>query len=1350
MKSAAVRQDESVESLVAGVVDEFRQRQQQGEQPDIEEYAARYPQAAELLRKVLASWQLMSLSGAGDRAGSEGQVVGLLGDFRIVREVGRGGMGIVYEAEQVSLGRRVALKVLPFAATMDPRQLQRFHNEARAAAGLHHTNIVPVYAVGSERGVHYYAMQFIDGRTLAQFVAEQRREAVAQVRTTDEADAAARSATTPAPAAQATSTAPRDAAYYRRVAEWGIQAAEALDCAHSFGVIHRDIKPANLIVDETGRLWVTDFGLAQVQSDTRLTMTGDLVGTLRYMSPEQALAKRVVVDHRTDVYSLGATLYEMLSLEPAYRGHDRQELLRQIAFEEPRAPRRINRAIPVELETIVLKALEKNPVDRYATAGELADDLRHWLEDRPIQARRPSLRQVAAKWARRHRSAVWAAAVVLLMVALVEGSNVLWWLKKCTQAETEARVELNEAIRLQEQQKWPEAAGAIRRAHGILVGVWANATLCRQVGERVIDLAMARRLEEARLRGAAFKDGHFDKEGTCKAYAEAFAWYGLDVDESDPTQAGEFIQGRSIMLQLAAALDDWAVEVKDSKRRGQRLAISRLADPDPWRNRLRETLERNDGKALKELAATARGDELPPVTVVLLARFALAKAAAEHVVMVLRQAQQRHPNDFWINHELGNCLRRLGPARLEEALRYYTAAVALRPQSPGARLDLGVALAEQGKMEEARVCFQQAIQLDPRLAKAHSNIGLILYRQGKVEEAIAWYHTAIVLDPTDANTHDNLGIALKAQGKVKEAIACYHQAIALNPRHAKAHNNLGVALFDQGKVEAAIACYDRAIAFAPRLAKAHNNLGSALKSQGKLEQAIACFNRTIALDPTDAKAHFNLGVALEDQRKVDESVACYRRAIACDSKFARAHNNLGAALARQGKVNEAIACYREAVACDPTLTHAHNSLGTALAGQGKLEEAIACFHRAIALDPRLAKAHNNLGGVLASQGKFEQAIACYRHAIALDPSNAGAHDNLGLALAAQGNLEQAVAYFRQAIALDPSHARAHNNVGTALARQGKVDAAIAYFHQAVKLDPKFATAHRNLGAALAEQGKAEQAIACFRQAIALDARDAEAHFNLGLALYRQGKVEEAIGCYRQAITLVPGHAKAHCNLGGALRQQGRFTESLASFRRGHELGSKTPGWPCPSALWVRQARRLVELDGKLPAFLKGDLKPKGAAEQIELAAMCSLKRWYAASARFYADAFAAGAPKAAEERARHRYSAACTAALAGCGRGEDAPAPDEQQRARLRQQALAWLRDELTFRATQIASTHPGDQATAQRFLQHWQTNRNLAGLRGEALARLSEAEREAWGQLWTDLADTLARALAQEKSGRK
>jgi WD40 repeat protein/serine/threonine protein kinase len=460
-----------MESLVGQVADEFLRRQERGERPDVEEYAARYPQAAPVLRKVLAALELLEQSLAKSAAGTtnENPVTGTLGDFRLLREVGRGGMGVVYEAEQISLGRRVALKVLPFAAAMDAKQLQRFKNEAQAAAHLQHPHIVPVHSVGCERGVHFYAMQFIEGHTLAAVINELRqlsqpdtpesaeprgevsaladqmasgRRAPGKLAATSEpptgpyAPTAEALTTTPPVAALSTERSATSPAFFRTAASLGVQAAEALEHAHQLGIIHRDIKPANLLVDATGQVWVTDFGLARLGTDAGLTMTGDLLGTIRYMSPEQALAKRVAVDARTDVYSLGVTLYELLTLEPAYNGRNREEVLRQIAFEEPRAPRGLNSAIPAELETIVLKAMGKNPEERYATAQELADDLQRFLEDKPIKARRPSLQQRAAKWARRHKSVVRAALVVvaLAVMALAVSTFLIWRAQERTEA----------------------------------------------------------------------------------------------------------------------------------------------------------------------------------------------------------------------------------------------------------------------------------------------------------------------------------------------------------------------------------------------------------------------------------------------------------------------------------------------------------------------------------------------------------------------------------------------------------------------------------------------------------------------------------------------------------------------------------------------------------------------------------------------------------------------------------------------------------------------------------------------------------------------------------------------------
>jgi WD40 repeat protein len=429
------------------IVLQFLEADQVGQPIDRRRLVEEHPELRAELEEFFAGHDEAALLGQATRAvdaglagdpGAEAGEIGLLGDYRLLREVGRGGMGVVYEAEQISLRRRVALKVLPFASALDSRQLQRFKNEALAAAQLRHPNIVPVYAVGEERGVHYYAMQFIDGQTLASAIADLRQPA-------------SPAASTVAGPASSTTPSAGSATYYRRAAALGVQAALALEHAHQMGVLHRDVKPANLLLDGQGNLWVTDFGLAQVSGDGDLTRTGELLGTLRYASPEQALARRGLVGPRSDVYSLGATLYELLTLRPLFDGRDRKELLRQIADEEPRPPRAVTPFVPVELETIVLKALDKESANRYASAQELADDLQRFLDNRPIRARRPTLAERLRKWVRRHPAAV-LTGVVVLFVGLV-ASVATTALVRVAQQKTEAayQSERRQALILQAQ-----------------------------------------------------------------------------------------------------------------------------------------------------------------------------------------------------------------------------------------------------------------------------------------------------------------------------------------------------------------------------------------------------------------------------------------------------------------------------------------------------------------------------------------------------------------------------------------------------------------------------------------------------------------------------------------------------------------------------------------------------------------------------------------------------------------------------------------------------------------------------------------------------------------------------------
>jgi serine/threonine protein kinase len=339
----------------------------------------------------------------------------VLGDFRIMREVGRGGMGVVYEAEQTWLPQRsVALKVIPAASTLDAGALRRFRIETHAAACLSHPNIVPVFSAGCERGIPFYSMPLIKGRSLAEILRIVRTDVDAAAQSIDSRVVHGISAH-PWPVV---------------VARIGLQAAEALEHAHSSGIVHRDIKPSNLIVDGLGKSWVTDFGLAHLaHEDTGPTRTGDLVGTLRYMSPEQIRGERCAADPRIDIYSLGATLYEACTLRPAFEASERSALLHRILNDDPPSPRSITPSVPRDLEIIILKAMDKLPAGRYATAREMADDLSRFLEDRPIRARRPSLAERLFRWSKRHRSLV-ATAIAGIVVSMGIGTITLWRAKK--------------------------------------------------------------------------------------------------------------------------------------------------------------------------------------------------------------------------------------------------------------------------------------------------------------------------------------------------------------------------------------------------------------------------------------------------------------------------------------------------------------------------------------------------------------------------------------------------------------------------------------------------------------------------------------------------------------------------------------------------------------------------------------------------------------------------------------------------------------------------------------------------------------------------------------------------------
>lgn len=366
-----------------------------------------------------------------------------LADFKILGELGRGGMGIVYRARQISLGREVALKVLPRYARHGRVAVQRFRAEAQAAARLHHTNVVSIYAQGECEGQFYYAMELVDGVGL-DTVIRSRPDLLSSTRARGGSSAGwglasgTRIDTDRGPARPAADIeAPRPPNWtredYRHLARLLAEVADALDCAHRNNVIHRDVKPHNLLLGQNNRLHLTDFGLARLTDEPHLTISGEIMGTPAYLSPEQVRGDAGKIDHRTDIYSLGVTLFELLTRRKPFAGETREQIISGIRTTEPTPPRRIDRRIPIDLETICLRAMEKSPARRHPTAALLAEDLRRFAEGRPILSRRITPLAKAAKWVRRHQALT--AALVSIGLAVVLGGGLILSVRSARQQE---------------------------------------------------------------------------------------------------------------------------------------------------------------------------------------------------------------------------------------------------------------------------------------------------------------------------------------------------------------------------------------------------------------------------------------------------------------------------------------------------------------------------------------------------------------------------------------------------------------------------------------------------------------------------------------------------------------------------------------------------------------------------------------------------------------------------------------------------------------------------------------------------------------------------------------------------
>lgn len=856
------------------ILDRYLSALERGVPPHPESLLADHPDLAAPLRLYLSSLDaLHDVAGVFGKSPKEPLTPApqldeneqRLGDFVLIREIGRGGMGIVYEARQSSLGRRVALKVLPFASILDSRQIARFRNEAQAAAQLHHPSIVPVYAVGVERGVHYYAMQFIDGQPLDRAIAELRGKSRGGLSTSEgrtgnvsRDDDTQRIATQPTRWSGNGSFLGRkhDEPYFQSIVKLGVQAAEALHYAHEYGIVHRDIKPSNLLLDHDGRLWITDFGLARCQSEATLTRTGDVVGTMRYMSPEQAIGKSALVDHRTDVYSLGTTLYELLTLRPAFPGDDSPALLRQIDQDEPRRLRQIRPEMPVDLETVILKAMAKRRDDRYSTAQDLAEDLQRVLDGKPTLAKPPTVGDRLYKWVRRHHriAAVSAAASLFALVALAIGTLLI------TREKIRAEHNLERA-----ELSFRDACDAVRRLGTLMAQRLVDVPGAEQVRQDLLRETLGyyqRFIEQARDDASLQADlgVTYNKIGkitaeigsteeAIKAHENAAAIFERLASDNPavPEHRRNLALCRShigLLSSRTGAIDTATRAFEDAIELQKRLVAEA---PDVAQYQADLALSLNNLGLLQ--SQTGKGD--------------LAEVSFREAIRRQQELTAAKPSDPEPYRNLAASYNNLGALRVasdpSQAVQWYEKARECQEKamaaSPGTAEherdlaltcnNLGAAQSRAQRTSDAIHSYARAIEIQRRLVEAAPSHKL--YRR---DLAVSWNNLGLV--QSGLNQADEAQRSFRQALAIQEPLAAQcSNDVSLKSSLGGIYNNLGIVLEGSGKREAAAEAYKTALAHqqsafnqAPTVAeyraflsKHYYNYGRVLRQLGKPEEA---------------------------------------------------------------------------------------------------------------------------------------------------------------------------------------------------------------------------------------------------------------------------------------------------------------------------------------------------------------------------------------------------------------------------------------------------------------------------------------------------------------------------------
>jgi serine/threonine-protein kinase len=1174
-------------------------------------------------------------------------------------------MGAVIRGRDELLGRDVAIKVLHDRLSNHPDARSRFHDEARIGGQLQHPGVVPVYDLGYlSNGRPFFAMKLVKGRTLAALLAERTGPAAEQARFLHIFHQVCQTIAY----AHAHHVIHRDLKPANimvgpfgevLVMDWGLGkvlgTAQERQAEPSSGPLPSTI--------ETGRAGSPD----------QQTSAGAVLGTFAYMAPEQAAGQIDRLDQRCDVFSLGAILCEILTGQPPYTAADLDSLrLKALTADQADALVHLDRPeIDRDLAALARSCLERNTERRPPDAAAAAEALERYLDGVQERLKQAELAraeaQVKAREERKRRriTAYLAAAVVAVVGVGVAAYIVVNQQRKAREEQTallinqslsEAGALREQALALREQPVravplWQAAVARVNEARNVHGKSAGNAELAARINvldtelqaqsdDAEKDRVMLERLDRARDLEHELQEDDFIRlknpryfvfgQAAAPAYAAAFREYGIDVTALSTEEAAARIRARPIRFRLVVGLDDWYT--MDPKAAGGRLLeVSRAADPDPLRDRIRAAIASAEFAALEKLAADRDAAALPPSTLILVASMLHQHDRAAAALDLLRRGQQRYRNDFWVNDVLGLHTSYNDIPNYQEAVSCFTAAVALRPDSPVGWNNLGITLASQGLYDAAIRALREGIAARGEFVYSWRELSSALLLNHQTDEALAVVQEALKRWPQSPLLRTQLAEVRHEQRNRDEAVTILRQVLAERPEYFRARTDLAGYLcemdratdaerlldqyhspeYDQnyavhlsrcdvlarlGRQPEALQACEKAMRLGTGGAYGSVQMGVGLLGTNQLNLAIEVLQRVVDQAPANPAARAALAVALRMKGRGEDAAAQAAEAVRLDPKNPVAHHEQAMFLFRQMKYAAAAEEFRAAIRLAPDQPLSYTNLADALAAQNDFEGANAAHRKGIELSgTRYRSGYNaRAAETFWHRNRFTESIPYYQEAIRLEKGNAPGwmHHRLGVALGKTGDYHGAVEELRAARQLDPTQPLIRADLAFALAQQRQLDGALDEGREAVRLGPAVARAHSSLAWALEARGSLDDATREYRTAARLAPLDVEILTYLTAALMRKEQFDEAVGWMQEAVRLQEKNPLSYSRLGVALRGAHRYPEAVEAARKAVDLQPSNPAWHYEliTSLWdagevdkaVTAAHKVITIDPRRP------------------------------------------------------------------------------------------------------------------------------------------------------------------------